>query len=147
MLESCLDTIIWYVVEGAQCQISWFLFSITRMGHFLEQVSIQKPGAQPRTHYFQGSSLVLQSFKPGTYQTGSFLELTPKFQTCGTRSRKFWAPSPTPNDWDPRAAYRFYSGLCHVVIDEVSLAFPQWCKISSTQRNARALTISSELLG
>jgi hypothetical protein len=87
------------------------------------------------------------SFKPRTYQTGSFAELTPKFQTCGTRSRKFRVPSPTPNDWDPRAAYCFYSGLCHVVIDEVSLAFPQWCEISSTQRNARALTISSELLG
>jgi hypothetical protein len=57
MLESHLDAIIWYVFEGAQCQISWFLFSnITRMGHFLEQVSIQKPGAQPQTQYFQGSS-------------------------------------------------------------------------------------------
>jgi hypothetical protein len=30
-----------------------FLFSnIMRMGHFLEQVSIQKPGAQPRGHIF-----------------------------------------------------------------------------------------------
>jgi hypothetical protein len=49
--------------------------------------------------------LVLWSwFKPGTYQTRSFAELTLKFQTCGTRSRKFRAPSPTPNDWDPRAA-------------------------------------------
>jgi hypothetical protein len=80
--------------------------------------------------------LVLWSFKPVTYQTGSFAELTPKFQTCGTRSHKFRAPSPTPNDWDPCAAYRFYSGLCHVVIDEVWLAFPQWHTISSTQRNA-----------
>jgi hypothetical protein len=26
------------------------------MGHFLEQVLIQKPGAQPRTQCFQGSS-------------------------------------------------------------------------------------------
>ena len=43
MLERCLDAIIWYVFEGAQCQISWFLFSIImRMGHFLEQVSIRK---------------------------------------------------------------------------------------------------------
>jgi hypothetical protein len=57
MLESCLGTFIWYVFEGAQCQISKFLFSnITQMGHFLEQVSIQKPGAQPRTQFFQGSS-------------------------------------------------------------------------------------------
>jgi hypothetical protein len=47
--------------------------------------------------------LVLWSFKPRTYQTGSFAELTPKFQTCGTRSRKFRAPIPTPNDWDPCA--------------------------------------------
>jgi hypothetical protein len=28
-----------------------------------------------------------------------------------------------------------HSRLCHVVIDEVWLAFPQWCTISSTQRN------------
>jgi hypothetical protein len=58
--------------------------------------------------WFFGKHLVLWSFKPGTYQTGSFAELTPKFQACGTRSRKFWATSPTPNDWDPCAAYRFY---------------------------------------
>jgi hypothetical protein len=70
------------------------------------------------------SRVVLWSLKPGTYQIGSFAELMPKFQTCGTRSRKFWAPSPTPNDWDPPAAYRFYLDLCHVVIDEVWLAFP-----------------------
>jgi hypothetical protein len=50
--------------------------------------------------------LVLRSFKPGTYKTRSFVELTPKFQTCGTQSRKFRTPSPTSNDWDPRAAYR-----------------------------------------
>jgi hypothetical protein len=53
-------------------------------------------------------NLVLWSFKPGTYQTRSFAELSPKFQTCGTQSRKFRAPSPTPNDWDPCAAYCFY---------------------------------------
>jgi hypothetical protein len=53
MLESCLGAIIWYVFEGAQCQISKFLFSnITGMGHFLEQVLIQKPGAQPCGHNF-----------------------------------------------------------------------------------------------
>jgi hypothetical protein len=57
MLESCLDAIIWYVIEGAQCQISWFLFSnITRMGHFLEQVSIQKPSTQDTTPDDQMSS-------------------------------------------------------------------------------------------
>jgi hypothetical protein len=28
MLESCFDAIIWYVFEGAQRQISLFLFSI-----------------------------------------------------------------------------------------------------------------------
>jgi hypothetical protein len=58
MLESCLGTFIWYVFEGAQCQISKFLFSnIMWMGHFLEQVSIQKLGTQPRGHnFFQGSS-------------------------------------------------------------------------------------------
>jgi hypothetical protein len=35
-----------------------FYFPTSRecMGHFLEQVSIQKLGAQPRTQYFQGSS-------------------------------------------------------------------------------------------
>jgi hypothetical protein len=59
------------------------------------------------------SRVVLWSFKPGTYQTGSFAELTPKFQTCGMRSHKFWAPS--PNDWDPCAAYHFYSGLCQAM--------------------------------
>jgi hypothetical protein len=58
------------------------------------------------------TELVLWSFKPGTYQTGSFAELTPTFQTWGTRSRKFRAPSSIPNDWDPPAPYRFYSGLC-----------------------------------
>jgi hypothetical protein len=79
--------------------------------------------------------VVLWSFKPGTYQTGSFVELTLKFQTCGTRSRKFRAPSPTPNAWDPRAAYRFYLGLWRMVIDEVWLAFPQWRTITLTQRN------------
>jgi hypothetical protein len=53
MLESCLGTFIWYVFEGAQCQISKFLFSnITQMDHFLEQVSIQKLGTQPRGHNF-----------------------------------------------------------------------------------------------
>jgi hypothetical protein len=53
MLESCLGAFIWYVFDGAQCQITKFLFSdITRMGHFLEQVSIQKLGAQPRTQFF-----------------------------------------------------------------------------------------------
>jgi hypothetical protein len=53
MLESCLGAFIWYVFEGAQCQISKFLFSnIMQMGHFLEQVSIQKQGAQPRGHNF-----------------------------------------------------------------------------------------------
>jgi hypothetical protein len=31
-------------------------------------------------------------------QTGSFAELSPKFQTCSTQSHKFQAPSPTPND-------------------------------------------------
>jgi hypothetical protein len=57
MLESCLGAFIWYVFEGAQCQITKFLFSdITQMGHFLEQVSIQKLGAQPRTQFFQGRS-------------------------------------------------------------------------------------------
>jgi hypothetical protein len=57
MLESCLGAFIWYVFEGAQCQISKLLFSnIMAMGHFLEQVSIQKLGAQPRTQFFQGSS-------------------------------------------------------------------------------------------
>jgi hypothetical protein len=71
---------------------------------------------------------------------------TKERKSSDTLSSKFQAPSPTPNDWDPCTAYRFYSGLCHVVIDEVSLAFPRWCKISWTQRNARALTISSELL-
>jgi hypothetical protein len=46
----------------------------------------------------QSGDVSRSSFKPGTYQTGSFAELTPKFQTCGTLSRKFRAPSPTPND-------------------------------------------------
>jgi hypothetical protein len=40
MLESCFDAIIWYVFDGAQRQISKFLFSII----------------MPRTQYFQGSS-------------------------------------------------------------------------------------------
>jgi hypothetical protein len=53
MLESCLGAFIWYVFEDTQCQISKFLFSnITQMGHFLEQVLIQKLGAQPRRHNF-----------------------------------------------------------------------------------------------
>jgi hypothetical protein len=74
MLESCFDTIIWYVFEGAQRQISLFLFSIIiqtiqLFDHFhkkLHEVSsssklksclrVQKPGAQPRTQNFQGSS-------------------------------------------------------------------------------------------
>ena len=74
MLESCFDAIIWYVFEGAQHQISLFLFSIIiqtiqLFDHFhekLHEVSsssklksclrVQKPGAQPRTQYFQGSS-------------------------------------------------------------------------------------------
>jgi hypothetical protein len=73
MLESCFDAIIWYVFEGAQRQISLFLFSIIQtiqlFDHFhekLHEVSsssklksclrVQKLGAQPRTQYFQGSS-------------------------------------------------------------------------------------------
>jgi hypothetical protein len=74
MLESCFDAIIWYVFEGAQRQISLFLFSIIiqtiqLFDHFhekLHEVSsssklesclrVQKPGTQPRTQYFQGSS-------------------------------------------------------------------------------------------
>jgi hypothetical protein len=71
----------------------------------------------PDTH-----SCSVMKFQAGTYQTRSFAELTPKFQTCGTQSHKFQAPSPTPNNWDPRATYHFYSGLCHVVIDQVWLA-------------------------
>jgi hypothetical protein len=68
MLESCFDAIIRYVFEGAQCQISLFLFSIIiqTMQLFdcfqekLHEVSsssklesclrVQKPGAQPRGH-------------------------------------------------------------------------------------------------
>jgi hypothetical protein len=53
------------------------------MGHFLEQVSIQKPGAQPRTQFFQGCShqqlekcLVYSIFYGGWYhnsvKTGIF---------------------------------------------------------------------------
>jgi hypothetical protein len=74
MLESCFDAIIWYVFEGAQRQISLFLFSIIiqtiqlfdRFHEKLHEVSsssklesclrVQKLGAQPRTQYFQGSS-------------------------------------------------------------------------------------------
>jgi len=74
MLESCFDAIIWYVFEGAQRQISLFLFSIIiqtiqLFDHFHEKLHevlsssklesclrVQKPGAQPRTQYFQGSS-------------------------------------------------------------------------------------------
>jgi hypothetical protein len=70
-----LDTIIWYVFEGAQRQISLSLFSIIiqtiqeLFDHFhekLHEVSsssklksclrAQKLGAQPWTQYFQGSS-------------------------------------------------------------------------------------------
>jgi hypothetical protein len=78
-----------------------------RRGQGLERVS----STRARVSCFltvSCSEVVLWSFKPGTYQTGSFAELTPKFQTCGMRSRKIWAPSPTPNDWDPCATYRFY---------------------------------------
>jgi hypothetical protein len=69
MLESCFDAIIlWYVFEGAQCQISLFLFSIIiqtmqlfdRFHEKLHEVSsssklesclrVQKQGAQPRGH-------------------------------------------------------------------------------------------------
>jgi hypothetical protein len=84
----------------------------------------------PDTH-----SCSVMKFQAGTYQTGSFAELMPKFQTCGMQSHKFQAPSPTPNNWDPCAAYHFYSGLYHVVIDQVWLAFLQWRAISLTQRN------------
>jgi hypothetical protein len=74
MLESCFDAIIWYVFEGAQHQISLFLFSIIiqtiqLFDHFhekLHEVSsssklksclrVQKLGAQPWTQHFQGSS-------------------------------------------------------------------------------------------
>jgi hypothetical protein len=67
-LESCFDAIIWYVFEGAQRQISLFLFSIIiqtmqLFDHFhekLHEVSsssklesclrVQKPGTQPRGH-------------------------------------------------------------------------------------------------
>jgi hypothetical protein len=74
LLESCFDAIIWYVFEGAQHQISLFLFSIIiqtiqLFDHFHEKLHevlsssklksclrVQKPGAQPRTQYFQGSS-------------------------------------------------------------------------------------------
>jgi hypothetical protein len=70
MLESCLEAIIWYVFECAQCQISLFLFSIIiqtmqLFDHFhekLHEVSsssklksclrVQKPGTQPRGHNF-----------------------------------------------------------------------------------------------
>jgi hypothetical protein len=75
MLESCFDAIIWYVFEGAQCQMSLFLFSIIiqtmqLFDHFhekLHEVSsssklesclrVQKPGAPAsRPQCFQGSS-------------------------------------------------------------------------------------------
>jgi hypothetical protein len=74
MLESWFDAIIWYVFEGAQRQISLFLFSIIiqtiqLFDHFHEKLhevlsssklesclTVQKPGAQPGTQYFQGSS-------------------------------------------------------------------------------------------
>jgi hypothetical protein len=74
MLESCFDAIIWYVFEGAQHQISLFLFSIViqtiqLFDHFHEKMHevssssklksclrVQKLGGQPRTQYFQGSS-------------------------------------------------------------------------------------------
>jgi hypothetical protein len=74
MLESCFDAIIWYVFEGMQHQISLFLFSIIiqtiqLFDHFHEKLNevssssklescsrVQKPGAQPWTQYFQGSS-------------------------------------------------------------------------------------------
>jgi hypothetical protein len=70
MLESCFDAIIWYVFEGAQCQISLFLFSIilqtmqlfdcfheklhkvSTSSKLKPCLSIQKPGAQPRGHHF-----------------------------------------------------------------------------------------------
>jgi hypothetical protein len=70
MLESCFDAIIWYVFEGAQRQISLFLFSIIiqtiqlfdRFHEKLHEVSsssklesclrVQKLGAQPRGHNF-----------------------------------------------------------------------------------------------
>jgi hypothetical protein len=74
MLESCFDAIIWYVFEGAQRQISLFLFSIIiqtiqLFDHFHEKfhevsssskfescLRVQKLGTQPWTQYFQGSS-------------------------------------------------------------------------------------------
>jgi hypothetical protein len=74
MLESCSDAIIWYVFEGAQHQISLFLFSIIiqtiqLFDHFHKKLHevmsssklksclrVQKPGTQPGTQYFQGSS-------------------------------------------------------------------------------------------
>jgi hypothetical protein len=57
------------------------------MCHFLEQVSIQKPGAQPRTQFFQGSShqrlekclvySIFYAFDTGTgLGKGAFLQIS-----------------------------------------------------------------------
>jgi hypothetical protein len=81
---------------------------IDKKGGQMSLILIKLIKMESRKCPWNDKRLVLWSFKPGTYQTGSFAELTPKFQTCGTWSCKFRAPSPTPNDWDPRAAYHFY---------------------------------------
>jgi hypothetical protein len=74
-----------------------------------------------------GIELVLWSFKPGTYQTGSFAELTPR-QSFKLRHVV------TPVSSRPLVLPLMIE-LCHVVIDEVWLAFLQWRAISLTQRN------------
>jgi hypothetical protein len=40
MLESHLDAIIWYVFEGAQCQISLIFFIITQMGRLVQLMAM-----------------------------------------------------------------------------------------------------------
>jgi hypothetical protein len=115
-------------------------------------VSIQDQNCQNKA-----SQVVLWSFKPGTYQTRSFAELTPKFQTCSTRSHKFRALSPTPNDWDPRAAFSTASTVLGLVPHGdwwVLIGFPTMaCTLINTKehkssdwRFVRALGITQQEL-
>ncbi len=79
----------------------------------------------------EGWEVVLWSFKPGTYQTGFKLAARGPVSS-GPLVLPLMIEILAPLTASTRAC------LCHVVIDEVWLAFPQWRAISSTQRNARA---------
>jgi hypothetical protein len=85
----------------------------------------------PDTH-----SCSVMKFQAGTYQTRSFAELTPKFQTCGTQSHKFQAPSPTPIT-EILVPLTTSTQACATwwLTRFDWLCFLQWCAISLTQRN------------